>query len=50
MNCFGGIICVRFFENLSDRMLYFIHEDIEKQQPLVEKIREAQRLILKLVK
>lgn len=46
----SGTVCVRFLNNLSDRLMYFIHEDIQAVQAGEEEIREAQRLVLELIK
>lgn len=46
----SGTICVRFLRNLSDRLLYFMHEDIQAVQAEHNEVREAQRLVLELVK
>lgn len=46
----SGSICVRFLCNLSERLLYFMHEDIQTVQTGEKDIREAQRLVLELVK
>lgn len=46
----SGTVSVRFLNNLSDRLMYFIHEDIQAVQAGEEEIREAQRLVLELIK
>ena len=46
----SGTVCVRFLKNLSDRLMCFIHEDIQAVQADEAEIREAQRLVLELVK
>lgn len=46
----SGEICVRFLSNLSDRLLYFIHEDIQAVQAEYKAVLDAQRKVLKLVK
>ncbi len=43
----SGELCVRFLSNLSDRMLSFIDEDIQKCEATPEQILEAQREVLK---
>lgn len=46
----SGAICVRFLRNLSDRLLRFMYEDIQAVKASEPEIREAQRLVLELVK
>lgn len=46
----SGTICVKFLENMSDRLLQFLHEDIQTVQVREQEIREAQRLVLELVR
>lgn len=46
----SGKICVRFLKNLSERLLGFLHEDIQAVQAEEKEIREAQRRVLAFVK
>lgn len=41
-------VCVKFLSNLSDRLLYFIDEDIKRYQGTKEEIEEAQRKMLNI--
>ena len=41
-------VCVKFLSNLSDRLLYFIDEDIRQYQGTEEEMVEAQKSLLKL--
>ena len=42
----SGKVVTRFFSNLSDRILYFIHEDIEQWNGTEQEIVAAQRKVL----
>lgn len=44
----SGKVVTRFFSNLSDRILYFIHEDIEQWNGTEQEIVAAQRKVLEL--
>lgn len=44
----SGAVVTAFFSNLSDRILYFISEDMERWQGTEEEILEAQRKILEI--
>lgn len=44
----SGSVAVRFLSNLSDRMLYFISEDMERWQGTEKEILDAQRKLLEI--
>lgn len=44
----SGRVVVRFLSNLADRVLYFIHEDMEHWSGTEEEILEAQRKVLEI--
>lgn len=44
----SGQVAVRFLSNLADRVLYFIHGDVERWNGTEEEILEAQRKVLEI--
>lgn len=44
----SGRVAVRFLSNLADRVLYFIHEDVERWSGTEEEVLAAQRKVLEI--